>query len=120
MKNKMLKSIGVISVLLGSLFVAGSPSEARTAPGCWEGQVGIYNQPDYKGHCYGFASNNDHFDQYPGIKDQMWSAWNGGTEGANVCIYRSKNGEGGGQRINFGREISFGSVQGAESNRWHC
>jgi hypothetical protein len=82
-------------VLGGAALAFGTvlPAEAA-ASGCHDGQVGLYSQSNYKGHCYGFYGANSSFNDWPGIKDNMRSMWNGGTSGmvARVWAYDNWNG----------------------------
>jgi hypothetical protein len=98
-----------------------APAFADNPPGsCVNTQLGLYTQANYEGHCYGFAGDNVHYDDpwAVGIRDNMRSAWNGGTSGARACVYRNKNYASRVSSLAMGQHYSWGSVQGAESNKW--
>ena len=113
------------SVLAGAVVavsgfgIASSTAGATAPPGCWDSQVGLYNQPNQSGWCYGFTSNNYSFDSWPGIKDNLRSAQNGSNQGYRSCVFRDKNYAGGRvSSLAAGQKYTWGSIQGAESNNW--
>lgn len=99
------------------------PSQARlaahVAPGCWNSQVGLYTAqrwPSSKAYCFTF--DNDNFNSWPAIKDNVWSAWNGGTSGTDAVVFAYENQKGSYLCIPYNGQWSYTAKQRARSLAW--
>lgn len=116
----MKRIIGVVMVAAGFVAAAGvQGANASVAPGCWAGQVGLYNQPSYGGHCYGLADRNYSLLDYSTLRDNMRSGWNGGTGGEDAVVYQYTNFSGYTTCYPFNRTgKTYSSPRWAHSNDW--
>lgn len=116
MRRYSAAMVGAVG-MIGTVGIHGA--SASVAPGCWAGQAGLYNQPNYSGHCYGFADRNYSLLAYSTLRDNMRSGWNGGTGGEDAVVYQYTNFEGYTTCYPFNRTgKTYSSPRWAHSNDW--
>jgi len=110
--------ISVLPLLVVAFF---NPSPAQAiAPGCYQGQVGLYAQPSYQGHCFGFVSDNRDLLFYDEIARDFESMWNGGTSGQAAKVFYWRDFSGTYKCADLGDRHSFPRRNAFSNHWWHA